>query len=74
MSYLITLGSRENDIVLDPFIGSGTTMIASRKLTRKCIGIERDKEYYKIAIARIKKELEQTKLTELKGGNKHVME
>ena len=29
MSYLITLGSRENDVVVDPFVGSGTTCIAS---------------------------------------------
>ncbi len=54
MSYLITLGSRENDIILDPFIGSGTTAIASRLLTRNFIGFELDKEYHKIAEARIK--------------------
>ena len=62
MEYLITLGSREGDLILDPFIGSGTTAIASRILSRKFIGIEKDKEYHKIAIARIKPHLEQTKL------------
>ena len=54
MSYLITLGSREGDIVLDPFLGSGTTAIASKMLKRKYIGIEREKEYCKIAEERLK--------------------
>jgi len=64
MSYLITLGSRENDLILDPFIGSGTTAIASRLLTRNFIGFEKDKEYHKIAEARIKDYMEQMKLGE----------
>ena len=54
MSYLITLTTRENDIVLDPFIGSGTTAISSILLKRKFIGFEREEEYYKIATERIK--------------------
>jgi DNA modification methylase len=64
MSYLITLGSREQDIILDPFMGSGTTAIAARQLSRKFIGFELDKEYHKIAEARIKKHMNQTKLFE----------
>ncbi len=54
MSYLITLGSREGDIILDPFMGSGTTGISAKLLKRKFIGIELSEEYMKIAIARIK--------------------
>ena len=54
MSYLITLTTRENDIVLDPFIGSGTTAISSILLKRRFIGFEREDEYYKIATERIK--------------------
>ena len=54
MSYLITLGSREGDIVLDPFMGSGTTGIACKLLNRKFIGIEMNKDYFEIAQARIK--------------------
>ena len=54
MSYLITLGSREGDIVLDPFAGSGTTAIAAKMLKRKYIGIEKEKEYCKIAEERLK--------------------
>ena len=54
MSYLITLGSRPRDVVLDPFVGSGTTCIAAKMLGRKGIGIEIDEEYLKIARARVK--------------------
>jgi len=53
MSYLITLGSRENDVVVDPFVGSGTTCIAAKMLDRKYIGIEKEKDYAIIAKARL---------------------
>ena len=53
MSYLITLGSREGDIVLDPFMGSGTTGIACKLLNREFIGCEINKEYFEIARKRI---------------------
>jgi len=54
MSYLVTLGSREDDLVLDPFVGSGTTCIAAKLLSRKYIGMEMDDEYVVIAQERIK--------------------
>lgn len=41
------------DIVLDPFLGSGTTAIAAKQLGRQFIGIEREKEYVDIAEARL---------------------
>lgn len=53
MSYLITLGSREGDVVLDPFMGSGTTPLASKNMGRNYIGIEREEEYFKICCARV---------------------
>ena len=53
MSYLITLGSRESDIVLDPFMGSGTTPLACKNLNRRYIGIELNKEYFEICKARV---------------------
>ena len=65
MEYLITLGSRENDIILDPFMGSGTTAIASRLLSRRFVGFEYNKEYHNIAETRVKDHMEQTKLTEI---------
>lgn len=52
-SYLITLGSREDDVILDPFIGSGTTAIAARMLGRRYVGFEIDKDYCEIAKRRL---------------------
>ena len=45
--------SKENDIILDCFCGSGTTCVAAKELGRKFIGIEIDPEYHKIAINRL---------------------
>ena len=55
----------KNDIVLDPFIGSGTTGMAAKMLNRNFIGIEINPEYCKIAEARIKPYLEQKTLSEI---------
>ena len=52
MSYLITLGSREGDTVLDPFLGSGTTALATSLLSRKCVSIEIKRSYCEIAANR----------------------
>jgi len=54
MSYLITIGSREGEIVLDPFCGSGTTCLAARLLKRPCIGIEKDPGYFKLAASKMR--------------------
>ena len=55
MSYLVTLGSRKGDVVLDPFAGSGTTGISCVFSERNYLLIEREKEYFDILKARIKK-------------------
>jgi site-specific DNA-methyltransferase (adenine-specific) len=54
MAYLITMGSREGDLILDPFCGSGTTCLAAHLLKRRSIGIEKEPEYTKIAQARLR--------------------
>ena len=51
---LIMAFSREEDIVLDPFAGSGTTAVAAATLGRKYIGIEISKEYAAIAEERLR--------------------
>ena len=49
----IHTSTRENDLVLDCFMGSGTTGVACSKLNRRFIGIELDKKYFDIATNRI---------------------
>ena len=56
LEYLIKTYTNENDIILDPFMGSGTTGVACKKLNRNFIGIELDKNYFDIAKDRIEKE------------------
>ena len=58
IEYLIKLTTKENQLVLDPFIGSGTTAIACRNLNRRCLGIEKNKGYYIIAKQRLTAEKE----------------
>lgn len=53
IKWLIKIGSNEQDLILDPFIGSGTTAIASIMLNRKFIGSDNNQEYFKIAQKRI---------------------
>jgi 16S rRNA G966 N2-methylase RsmD/transcriptional regulator with XRE-family HTH domain len=62
MSYLITMGSREGDLILDPFCGSGTTCIAAEQLHRRWIGIEMNTDYIEICKKRIAPLLQQLKL------------
>lgn len=50
---LITNSSNETDVVLDCFVGSGTTAVASKELNRQFIGIEIDEKWHKIAVDRL---------------------
>ena len=45
--------SKPGDLILDPFLGSGTTVIACQKTGRHCVGIEQIPEYVEIARARL---------------------
>ncbi|MDR0485940.1 MAG: site-specific DNA-methyltransferase [Elusimicrobiota bacterium] len=58
---LITSAS-EGDIILDAFMGSGTTGVACERLNRRFIGIEREQAYFDIACKRIEAETKQAKL------------
>ncbi|NVF11656.1 site-specific DNA-methyltransferase [Anaerococcus sp. AGMB00486] len=53
MSHFIDLLSNPGETILDPFMGSGTTGVAAKKLDRNFIGIEIDECYFKIAKSRI---------------------
>jgi site-specific DNA-methyltransferase (adenine-specific) len=53
--WLVSTYSDENDIVFDPFMGSGTTGIACMNLKRNFIGTELDSEYFEIAKKRVEK-------------------
>ena len=59
---LIRLSSPVGGVVLDPFLGSGTTAVAAKRLGRKYIGIEKNQRFYRIAENRLKEESEQLEL------------
>ena len=52
--WLIRTYSNEGDVVLDPCMGGGTTVIAAKQENRKYIGIEREEEYFKVCEQRVK--------------------
>lgn len=56
ISPCILAGCREGGVVLDPFMGSGTTGIVARKLGRHFVGVELNPEYQKMAVRRIEDE------------------
>lgn len=62
IEFLISNSSKENDLVLDCFMGSGTTGVACANKNRKFIGIELDKGYYDISSNRINNALNERKL------------
>ena len=57
MEYLVKTYSDENNVILDPCMGSGTTGVACKNTNRKFIGIELEKEYFNTA----KKRIDETK-------------
>lgn len=56
MENIINIHTNPNDVILDPFMGSGTTGVAALKNKRKFIGVEIDKEYFDIAKRRLMNE------------------
>lgn len=57
MERIILMTTKDGDTVMDPFMGSGTTGVACKKLGRNFIGIELDETYFKIAEKRIEESL-----------------
>jgi site-specific DNA-methyltransferase (adenine-specific) len=53
MKYLVELLTKPGDIVLDPFMGSGTTGVACAETDRNFIGVEKDPKYFEIAKTRL---------------------
>jgi site-specific DNA-methyltransferase (adenine-specific) len=58
MAYLVTVGSRPGDVVLDPFLGTGTTAVASLILGRSFVGMEADETFCRAASRRVRYYLE----------------
>ena len=57
MKRIILASSNKDDVVLDPFVGSGTTCVVANFLTRKWIGFDINPDYIKVAKDRVKKEM-----------------
>ena len=53
MEWLINTYTNKGDTILDPYMGTGTTGVACKKLGRNFIGIEKDPQYYAVAVARV---------------------
>lgn len=64
MDRLILMTTDENDIILDPFSGTGTTAISAKRLGRKYIGFELDKKYVEISRQKIERTEPNYKLGE----------
>jgi site-specific DNA-methyltransferase (adenine-specific)/modification methylase len=62
LRHIIKLASRENDLVLDMFMGVASTGVAARQLSRRFIGIEIDEIYYKAGEKRLQETLQQQEL------------
>ena len=65
ISQLITYYTKENDLILDPFMGSFTTAVCCHRLQRRFIGAELDKEYFEKGQERLNNEMRQLSIFDL---------
>jgi site-specific DNA-methyltransferase (adenine-specific) len=59
------MSTDENNIVLDPFVGTGTTVIAAKRLGRRFIGIDIDEKYVNITKDKLSKESSNSKIGDI---------
>jgi site-specific DNA-methyltransferase (adenine-specific) len=57
ITFMCRISSKKDAVILDPFMGSGTTALAAKQLGRKCIGIELEQEYLDMVVERLKQEV-----------------
>ena len=74
MLELVELFTDPDDIILDPFCGSGTTGVAALRLGRRFIGIEKDARYAAIARERIEAETKGLTLRDVRAGQRSLFE
>lgn len=55
MAWILEKWTEPGDLILDPFLGSGTTAIACHLTGRRCLGVERDEKYFRLACQRVAK-------------------
>ena len=65
LAKLILASTREGDLILDPFLGSGTTSVVAKKLRRRWIGIEQNRDYCMLTEKRLE-------MADLEIGRAHV--
>ncbi len=65
ISKILNIHSKQGDLILDPFMGSGTTAVVCHKLQRNYMGFEIDHEYFEIASKRIESETAQISLFDI---------
>ena len=65
MSEIIKDFVKPEETIIDPFMGSGTTLISAHRMGLSATGIENNKEYYEVAVERLKREYSQASLFQI---------